>query len=200
MKKTLLLVALSFAVLASACNKPQTEDKYAAEMEKVAKNNELATRFFTSAWNNGDFAVVDELIPADALDHALIPGKSPEQGPASFKSIIGMFRAAMPDIKLTIHDDFGSGDKIVHRWSLTGHHTGAALMGVLSLMRPALDPLTKAPVRPCFVITAIPSPGLKVPPLICSMVPFDAVTVPAGFPFAFGVSNDSIVPAVPFRK
>jgi len=130
MKKTLLLVALSFAVLASACNKPQTEDKYAAEMEKVAKNNELATRFFTSAWNNGDFAVVDELIPADALDHALIPGKSPEQGPASFKSIIGMFRAAMPDIKLTIHDDFGSGDKIVHRWSLTGHHTGAALMGV----------------------------------------------------------------------
>jgi steroid delta-isomerase-like uncharacterized protein len=130
MKKQLILLTVALAFIATACGQKEVENPYKAEMAQVEANNEIATRFFTEAWNNGNFAVVDELIPEDALDYSMIPGKPADKGPASFKGIIGMFRASMPDIKLTILDDFGSGDKICHRWVLTGNHTGEPLMGV----------------------------------------------------------------------
>jgi len=130
MKNQITILALALVFVAVGCSQEQAENPYKKEFDQVEANNEIATRFFTSAWNKADFSVVDELIPADALDHSMVPGKAPEQGPASFKSIIGMFRAAMPDIQLTILDDFGQGDKIVHRWVLEGTHTGEPLMGV----------------------------------------------------------------------
>ena len=118
-----VLVGILFA--ASSCTYAQKYDP-----EQIAKNKEAATKLFHAGWDRGDFAVLDEMIPADALDHSTIPGKSPEKGPASFKSIIGMFRASIPDVKLTVHDEIAEGDKVVHRWSLKGTHSGTPLFGV----------------------------------------------------------------------
>ena len=98
--------------------------------DQIAKNKAAATKLFHAGWDRGDFAVLDEMIPSDALDHSTIPGKSPEKGAGSFKSIIGMFRAAIPDIKLTVHDEIAEGDKVCHRWTLKGTHTGTPLFGV----------------------------------------------------------------------
>jgi steroid delta-isomerase-like uncharacterized protein len=137
--KTLLysLLAVSF-LIGTGCQKNSQDAAKADEAGKaqetaakqLAANKAAATRLFTSAWNNGDFAVLDELIPMDALDHSTIPGKSPEKGPASFKSIIGMFRSAIPDIHLTIEDELAEGNKVAHRWTLSGTHTGTPLFGV----------------------------------------------------------------------
>lgn len=94
------------------------------------ENNDIAHRFFTSAWNDGNLQVIDELIAPDAVDHSTVGGKEKsELGGESFKQIITMFRAAIPDIKLTIEDEIFAGDKVVHRWNLEGTNTGP-LMGI----------------------------------------------------------------------
>jgi predicted ester cyclase len=95
----------------------------------LKENKELARRFFHGAWNDGNMALIDDLIPPDALDHSSVAGKEPERGPGSFKFIIGMFRSALEGIRLTIDDEIAEGDKVVHRWTIRGKHT-APLFGV----------------------------------------------------------------------
>jgi steroid delta-isomerase-like uncharacterized protein len=93
------------------------------------QNNAIAVQFFDSVWNKGDFSVLDTLIAPDAIDHSTVGGvDKKEAGSASFRAIVSMFRAAMPDIQLTIDDEVYAGDKVVHRWHLVGTDTGG-LMG-----------------------------------------------------------------------
>lgn len=128
---------LVFSAFVAAMAAPHISSaQRASDADQLAKNKAAATRLFHAGWDRGDFAVLDEMIPPDALDHSTIPGKSPEKGPASFKSIIGMFRAAMPDVKLTIDDEIAEGNKVCHRWTLRGTHTGAPLFGVPASAKP----------------------------------------------------------------
>jgi len=87
------------------------------------QNNAIAKRFFDTAWNRGDFSVLDELLTPDSMDYSTLHGQ-PEKGGESFKQIISMFRAGFPDIHLTIDDEIYTGDKVVHRWTLRGTHGG----------------------------------------------------------------------------
>jgi steroid delta-isomerase-like uncharacterized protein len=92
------------------------------------QNNAIAEKFFESVWNKGDFRVLDTLISPDAIDHSNVGGKPKmEKGSASFRAIVSMFRSAMPDIQLTIDDEVYAGDKVVHRWTLTGTDTGGVM-------------------------------------------------------------------------
>ena len=91
-------------------------------------NNAIAVRFFDAVWNKGDFSVLDTLVSPDAVDHSTVAGKpKSEKGSASFRAIVSMFRAAMPDIRLTIEDEVYVGDKVVHRWRLEGTDTGGVM-------------------------------------------------------------------------
>jgi steroid delta-isomerase-like uncharacterized protein len=92
-----------------------------------AENNDIAVQMFEGAWNKGDFTVIDKLIKADAIDHSPLGS---EKGSEGFKAIIGMFRGAMPDLKMSIEDEIYSGDRVVHSWKIQGKHTGAPLFGV----------------------------------------------------------------------
>ncbi|MFP4438735.1 MAG: ester cyclase [Chloroflexaceae bacterium] len=90
------------------------------------ENNAIAMRFFDSAWNKGEFH--EELLAPDALDHSTVGGqKKVERGSGSFRQIVGMFRSAMPDIKLTVEDEIYTDDKVVHRWMLNGTDTGGVM-------------------------------------------------------------------------
>jgi steroid delta-isomerase-like uncharacterized protein len=92
------------------------------------ENNAIAVKFFDSVWNKGDFSVLDTLIAPEADDHSTVGGvPKTEKGSASFRAIVGMFRAAMPDIQLTIDDEVYAGDKVVHRWHLVGTDTGGVM-------------------------------------------------------------------------
>ncbi|MFN2203211.1 MAG: ester cyclase [Caldilineaceae bacterium] len=92
------------------------------------QNNAIAEKFFDSVWNKGDFSVLDSLIAPDADDHSTVGGiPKTEKGSASFRAIVSMFRAAMPDIHLTIDDEVYAGDKVVHRWTLKGTDTGGVM-------------------------------------------------------------------------
>src|SRR4051794_16447915 len=87
------------------------------------QNNELARTFFDGAWNEGNFQA--ELIAGDAIDHSTVGGHAKEErGDGSFRQIVGMFRNAMPDINLNVEDEIYTGDKVVHRWTMTGTDTG----------------------------------------------------------------------------
>jgi steroid delta-isomerase-like uncharacterized protein len=90
------------------------------------ENNALCIEFFEAAWNTGN--VREDLLSSDAVDHSLVGGKTKtEPGSGSFKNIVGMFRHAMPDVKLTILDEIYTADKVVHRWSLAGTDTGGVM-------------------------------------------------------------------------
>lgn len=90
------------------------------------QNNAICVEFFDSAWNKG--VVREDLLSADAVDHSQVGGKTKtEPGAGSFKHIVGMFRHAMPDIRLTILDEIYTNDKVVHRWVLNGTDSGGVM-------------------------------------------------------------------------
>lgn len=92
------------------------------------QNNAIAEKFFDSVWNKGDFRVLETLISPDALDHSTVGGKmTSERGSGSFRAIVSMFRQAMPDIQLRIDDEVYAGDRVMHRWNMTGTDTGGVM-------------------------------------------------------------------------
>jgi steroid delta-isomerase-like uncharacterized protein len=96
-------------------------------MSSSEKNNQIAVDFFDSAWNKGDFSVLDRLLAPKAIDHSPLGS---EEGAEGFKGIISSFRAGMPNLVMTIADEIYSGDRVVHSWVIKGTHTGDRLMGV----------------------------------------------------------------------
>lgn len=91
------------------------------------QNNAVAETFFTSAWNEGDWGTAEPLLASNVVDHSPVPGG--QEGGAEFKAIVNMFRAALPDVGLTIRDEVFAEDKVVHRWEVRGTHTGEPLLG-----------------------------------------------------------------------
>jgi steroid delta-isomerase-like uncharacterized protein len=90
------------------------------------ENNRIAHRFFEDAWNKGIFD--ETVIAPDAVDHSTVGGsEKTERGSASFRQVVNMFRSAMPDIHLNLGDEVYVGDKVVHRWSMTGTDTGGVM-------------------------------------------------------------------------
>lgn len=85
-------------------------------------------RFFEEIWNQGNFDELDELVSPDLVSHT---NASPEpiRGPEGIKAFIGGFRAAFPDIRMTVEDQVAEGDTVVNRWTATGTHRGE-LMGI----------------------------------------------------------------------
>lgn len=72
--------------------------------------------------NNGRVDLFDELCAPDFVKHAMPPGST--YGIEGSKQSILMLRNAFPDIKYTVEDMFGEGDKLVARWSARGTHKG----------------------------------------------------------------------------
>lgn len=91
------------------------------------RNKALARRYIEEVWNRGNLDLIDELFTPDYVNHNLSAGQAP--GLAGIKALIGGFRAASPDLRLTIDDLIAEGDKVVTRWTARGTHQGD-LMGI----------------------------------------------------------------------
>jgi predicted ester cyclase len=63
----------------------------------------------------------------DYVDHSLPPGVP--AGAEGLKQLIGMFKGASPDLKVTYEDMIAEGDKVVMRVTNTGTHKGE-MMGI----------------------------------------------------------------------
>lgn len=92
-----------------------------------AENKALVRRFFEEVFNQGNLDLTDEMYDPGYIDHNRPPGLPP--GVAGLKALVGMYRAAFPDVRMKIEDQISEGDKVVTRWTATGTHQGD-LMGI----------------------------------------------------------------------
>src|SRR5215510_1191170 len=83
----------------------------------------VVRRFFAEAWNNKDLTLVDELISPSYVGHDVVLTHA-ERGPDRIKRIMTSFRAAFPDLQVTVEDVVIQGEKEVVRWIARGTHHG----------------------------------------------------------------------------
>jgi predicted ester cyclase len=81
-----------------------------------------AVRAFYDFWNSGDEALLKEAIAPTFTDHTLPPGRP--QGPEGPAFASRQFRAAVPDLKVTVEKMIVAGDYVTVHMSFTGHFTG----------------------------------------------------------------------------
>jgi predicted ester cyclase len=76
------------------------------------------------AINTGNLALLDKFVAPGYIEHA-----EGFQGVEPFKQQISAFRAAFPDLHVTVDDLLADGDRFASRTTITGTHTGD-LMGI----------------------------------------------------------------------
>jgi steroid delta-isomerase-like uncharacterized protein len=90
------------------------------------ENAAASRRLLEEGFSKGNLDAADELIAEGAVNHD--PADTPElralRGPAAFRQTVKMYRAAFPDLHLTVEDTVSDGDKVVLRWRCEGTHRG----------------------------------------------------------------------------
>ena len=89
----------------------------------IDDNKALIRRFYEEVWNQGNLSAADEVFAADYVRHDLRPGHPPG-GPEGQKAIARLFRAAFPDIYMSVDLMMAEGDMVMARWVTHGTHTG----------------------------------------------------------------------------
>jgi predicted ester cyclase len=82
-----------------------------------------AVRAFYDFWNSGDEALLQQAIAPGFTDYTLPPGRP--QGPAGPAFASRRFRAAVPDLKVTVEKMIVAGDYVTVHMNFTGHFTGS---------------------------------------------------------------------------
>ncbi|MCQ3978362.1 MAG: ester cyclase [Anaerolineae bacterium] len=82
-------------------------------------------RIFDQAFNQGDLAIVDELVAVDGVTHSL-PWGLPT-GRQGLKQLIIMFRTAFPDLHCILEDEISETHKSAAHWTMRGTHQGPFL-------------------------------------------------------------------------
>ncbi len=88
------------------------------------QNKALIRRFYDEVWNKGNLDVTYEVFDDSYVRHDLRPG-NPSPGPEGQKKIASDFRAAFPDLQMSIDLMVAEDDMVVARWTTRGTNTGA---------------------------------------------------------------------------
>jgi steroid delta-isomerase-like uncharacterized protein len=66
----------------------------------------------------------------DAINHELeIFGPAAVRGPEAVRQFVRVFRSALPDLRVTVLDQIGDGDRVATRWRMEGTQKNR-LMGI----------------------------------------------------------------------
>jgi len=82
-----------------------------------------AVRTFYDFWNTGDTALLKQAIAENFTDRTLPPGRPQGPGGPAFAS--RHFRAAVPDLKVTVEKMIVAGDYVTVHMRFSGHFTGS---------------------------------------------------------------------------
>lgn len=93
----------------------------------IEQNKTIMRRMIEEVWNQGKMETADELF---APEHTSPSAPDLPPGPESVKMLAGMFRAAMPDYHMVIDIVLADEEKVAARFTQSGTHTGADLMGM----------------------------------------------------------------------
>ena len=86
-------------------------------------NKGLIRRVYEESINQGNLALLDELISSDYVEHD--PNyPQPVRGAEGLKQSFQPFRSAFPDLHFTIEDIIGEGDTVAVRQTGRGTHQG----------------------------------------------------------------------------
>jgi steroid delta-isomerase-like uncharacterized protein len=89
----------------------------------ATENKSISRRVLEDVFTKGDLGVIDQLLASNHVNHD--PANPPGlQGPEGFRQIVTMYRTAFPDLRITVDEQFGEGDRVVTRWTATGTHRG----------------------------------------------------------------------------
>lgn len=87
---------------------------------------EGSRRLLEETFNDGHLALIDQLVAPDAVNHD--PAEPAHmrglRGPEVLKRTVQTYRAAFPDVRITVDDVIASGEKVVLRWHSEGTHRG----------------------------------------------------------------------------
>jgi steroid delta-isomerase-like uncharacterized protein len=90
----------------------------------MSEDNKAVARRVFDAFNTGDVSSLDEVIAPDAEDHDPQNPNRHVRGPDGLKQTIQMYRAAFPDLKMTIEEQIAEGNVVATRWVSVGTHEG----------------------------------------------------------------------------
>jgi steroid delta-isomerase-like uncharacterized protein len=82
-------------------------------------------RFIEEVINQGNLDAADEIVEENFIELDPLPGQ--RQGREGLKEVIGIMRAAFPDIRWVADETIAAGDKVVTRFTWTGTHRGTFL-------------------------------------------------------------------------
>src|SRR6266540_4569195 len=85
----------------------------------------IVHRILDEAFNQGNLAVVDELVAPNGISHHLSWGTPANR--MGLKQLIAMFRTAFPDLHCTLEDEIIQDNKVAAHWTMRGTHKGLFL-------------------------------------------------------------------------
>ena len=94
--------------------------------DKVERNKERSRRLYEEIFGQGNYAAADDLMAAGIVNHG--PGSPPVLGTGGIKRQAALLRTAIPDLRATLHDQFGHHDRVVSRWTGSGTHSGPLML------------------------------------------------------------------------
>lgn len=94
----------------------------------MAHDLEAQLRRLYDGINTGDFALFDELVADDFVEHEELPPGVP-QGKDAPKALMAMLREAFPDFRARVEEMLEDGDKVITRARFSGTHQGE-FMGI----------------------------------------------------------------------
>jgi steroid delta-isomerase-like uncharacterized protein len=86
-------------------------------------NKAIIRRLIEELWNKGNLSLADELF-APNYEHHDASTLDFGRGPESEKKRATLYRAAFPDLRLTIEEIIAEGEIVMTRWSCRGTHKG----------------------------------------------------------------------------
>lgn len=101
-----------------------------------ASPEEIVRSFFEAVFNEGEdgLEAIERFVAADHLNHDPTAPQVPP-GPQGVRELARYYREAFPDLRYEIEDIVAAGDRVAHRWVLTGSQMGE-IMGIAPTGRP----------------------------------------------------------------
>jgi predicted ester cyclase len=149
--------------------------------DELEASKERSRRLYEEVFGQGNYGAADELRATGVINHG--PGSSPVPGTDGIEQQASLLRTAFPDLRVTLNDQFGAGDRVVSRWTDSGTHTGPLALPAGSVAatgnsnsldgirdRPpgqwphrrfVVDPRPLHPEGPAWPAAAVPQPGRR---------------------------------------
>jgi predicted ester cyclase len=87
---------------------------------EITDNKLVVRRFIEDLFNQGRYAVLDEVLAARWVGHS--SGQTQDQ--AEFEQAVRAHRTAFPNLHYVVEDQLAEDDRVATRWTFTGTQTG----------------------------------------------------------------------------